>query len=217
MKDDSKAAKEHIARAKAYFQRHDVLRAVASVIASLRLVQGGKVVGVDRIAVDGALKEVLHHLNRTTEVKGMYPRGIQYVKGHEKRVHDELIKLFLELKKAQDSESYDQQLQRKMTLDKAMGRGRRFLAAGKMKDATEAFEEAIKLYVDEHAMFRMIGEWCLASKQPKVALKYLKKAVTVDPDTMKVKRIMLDAIVATGDKVAAARLKAQLKGDYENP
>ncbi|KAF1076493.1 lipopolysaccharide assembly protein LapB [Halodesulfovibrio sp. MK-HDV] len=214
MKDDSKAAKEHIARAKAYFQRHDVLRATASVIASLRLVLAGKVTGVDRITVDSALKEVLHNMNRVTEIKKRFPRGIMYAKGHEKLVHDSLVKLFLELKKAEESESYKQQLNRKMTLDKALNRGRRYLSGGKLQDATEAFEEAKALYVDEHSMFRMIGEWCLACKQPKLAVKYLKKAVSVDPDTRKAKRILLDAVVGTGDKVGAAKLKAQLQGDY---
>ncbi|WP_027361507.1 hypothetical protein [Halodesulfovibrio aestuarii] len=214
MKDDSKAAKEHIARAKAYFQRHDILRTTASVIASLRLVLAGKVTGIDRITVDSALKEVLHNMNRVTGVKKMFPRGILYAKGHEKNVHDSLVKLFLELKKIQDSESYNEQRNRKLTLDKALNRGRRYLSSGKLQDATEAFEEAKALYVDEHSMFRMIGEWCLACKQPKMAMKYLKKAVAVDPDTRKAKRILLDAVVATGDKVGAAKLKAQLQEDY---
>lgn len=214
MKDDSKAAKEHIARAKAYFQRHDVLRTTASIIASLRLVLAGKVTGLDRITVDSAVKEVLHNLNRVSEVKKMFPRGIMYAKGHEKLVHDSLVKLFLELKKAQDSESYSEQLTRKISLDKALNRGRRFLSGGSLQDATEAFEEAKSLYVDEHSMFRMIGEWCIECKQPKMAIRYLKKAVAVDPDTAKAKRALLDAVVATGDKVGAAKLKAQLQGDY---
>lgn len=214
MKDDSKAAKEHIARAKAYFQRHDVLRTTASIIASLRLVIAGKVTGLDRITVDSAVKEVLHNLNRVSEVKKMFPRGIMYAKGHEKLVHDSLVKLFLELKKAQDSESYSEQLTRKISLDKALNRGRRFLSGGSLQDATEAFEEAKSLYVDEHSMFRMIGEWCIECKQPKMAIRYLKKAVAVDPDTGKAKRALLDAVVATGDKVGAAKLKAQLQGDY---
>lgn len=214
MKDDSKAAKEHIARAKAYFQRHDVLRTTASIIASLRLVLAGKVTGLDRITVDSAVKEVLHNLNRVSEVKKMFPRGIMYAKGHEKLVHDSLVKLFLELKKAQDSESYNEQLTRKISLDKALNRGRRFLSGGSLQDATEAFEEAKSLYVDEHSMFRMIGEWCTECKQPKMAIRYLKKAVAVDPDTNKAKRALLDAVVATGDKVGAAKLKAQLQGDY---
>lgn len=214
MKDDSKAAKEHIARAKAYFQRHDVLRTTASIIASLRLVLAGKVTGLDRITVDSAVKEVLHNLNRVSEVKKMFPRGIMYAKGHEKLVHDSLVKLFLELKKAQDSESYNEQLTRKISLDKALNRGRRYLSGGSLQDATEAFEEAKSLYVDEHSMFRMIGEWCIECKQPKMAIRYLKKAVAVDPDTSKAKRVLLDAVVATGDKVGAAKLKAQLQGDY---
>lgn len=214
MKDDSKAAKEHIARAKAYFQRHDVLRTTASIIASLRLVLAGKVTGLDRITVDSAVKEVLHNLNRVSEVKKMFPRGIMYAKGHEKLVHDSLVKLFLELKKAQDSESYNEQLTRKISLDKALNRGRRYLSGGSLQDATEAFEEAKSLYVDEHSMFRMIGEWCTECKQPKMAIRYLKKAVAVDPDTNKAKRALLDAVVATGDKVGAAKLKAQLQGDY---
>ncbi|MCG8532966.1 MAG: hypothetical protein MI749_20250 [Desulfovibrionales bacterium] len=214
MKDDSKAAKEHIARAKAYFQRHDLLRSTASLVASLRLVLAGKVVGLERITLDTAVREVLHHMNKTTEVKKMFPRGIMYAKGHEKLVHDSLVKLLLELKRAQESESYAEQLKRKIALDKAMGRGRRYIASGSLQDATEAFEEAVSHYVDEHSMFRMIGEWCLDAKQPRLAIKYLKKAVSVDPDTSKVKRAMLAAIVATGDKVAAARYKAKMVGDY---
>ncbi|OBQ54836.1 tetratricopeptide repeat protein [Halodesulfovibrio spirochaetisodalis] len=213
MKDDSKVAKEHLARAKAYFQRHDILRATASVIATLRLVLAGKVTGIDRITVDTALKEVLHNMNRVTEVEKMFPRGIQYVKGHEKLVHDSLVKLFLELKKAQDSESYTQQLTRKLTLDKALSRGRRYLAGGSLNDATEAFEEAKSLYVDEHSMFRMIGEWCMECKQPKMAVRYLKKAVSVDPDKQKAKRMLFKAVDATGDKVGAAKIKAQLQAD----
>ncbi|MCT4535039.1 hypothetical protein [Halodesulfovibrio sp.] len=215
MKDDSKAAKEHIARAKAYFQRHDVLRATASVIAALRLVLTGKVTGIDRITIDSALKEVLHNMNRVSEVKTMFPKGLVYAKGQEKTVHDSLVKLFLELRKAQESESYQEQLKRKLTLDKALNRGRRYLAAGNVNDALDAFKEAASCYVDEHSIFRMMGEWCMACKQPKLAVRYLKKAATVDPDKRKVQFNLLKALTASGDKMGAAKLQAQLQNSAQ--
>lgn len=210
MQSDSRQAKEHLARAKAYFQRHEVLRSLEALTAALRAVQDG-VSGVDKVAVDSAMREVMQMLSRAEEVLVYFPKGIPFRPGSEKALYAALSKVMERIRLAKEQESYLETLERKQKLDKLLNYGRKLLEAGKVQDAEGAFQEALECYVDEHILFRMIGEACLAVKQPRMAARYLKRGVKVDKDPKLVGTLLVRALEESGNIPAARKMEAELK------
>ncbi|UZP66814.1 hypothetical protein N1030_14535 [Desulfovibrio mangrovi] len=210
MDSGGKMAKEHLARAKAYFQRHDVMRALEAVVNALQIMQRG-ITGPDKTAADSALREMVAQLNRTEEISSRFPKGIPYKPGVEKQLHAVFNQLLQSIRMEQERESYTQTLERKQKLDRLLNYGRKLLEAGKVQDAEGAFQEAVECYVDEHAMFRMMGEACLAVKQPRMAAKYLKQAVKVDKDRVRVGQLLVRALEESGNIPAARKMEAELK------
>lgn len=207
---DGRKAKEYLARAKAYFQRHEVMRSLEAVTGALKLMQAG-VAGQDKTSIDSALREMIQLLNRTDEIKTHFPKGLAFQPGMEKALYVALSGLLQALQQAQELETYTQTLERKNKLDKLYNYGAKLLEAGKVQDAEGAFQEAIVLYVDEHALFRMIGEACLAVKQPKMAAKYLKQALKIGNEKEIVGRLLVRALEEGGNIPAARKLEADLK------
>lgn len=205
----AKAAKENLARAKAYFQRHEVLRCIEAVVLALQAVQGG-VTGTDKLAVDSALREIMTLLSRTEEVRHYFPKGLAFQPGTEKPLLRALSQMLERIRAAQLRESYTQTLERKQKLDKLLGYGKKLLEAGKVADADGAFAEAVECYVDEHVLFRMIGEACLAAKQPRMAAKYLKRGVKVDPLPKRTGALLVRALEESGNIPAARKLQADM-------
>lgn len=209
MDSGGRAAKTHMARAKAYFQRHEVLRAVEEIAAALFVVQGGSVTGPDKLAVESALREMVALLNRTDELKACFPKGIAYKPGFEKPLHNALVQMVRLVRQAQERETYTQTLERKQKLDKLLSYGRKLLEAGKVQDADGAFQEAADLYVDEHSLFRLMGEACLAARQPRMASKYLKRAVKVERNPKLSATLLVRSLEESGNIPAARKLEAE--------
>ncbi|MFV0348537.1 MAG: hypothetical protein ACK5JO_08110 [Halodesulfovibrio sp.] len=205
-----KQAKEHLARAKAYFQRHDVMRTLEAVVNALQIMQKG-ISGPDKVAADSGLREMIGLLNRTEEISTRFPKGVPFKPGIERQLYTLFNQVLQSIRMAQERESYTQTLERKQKLDRLLNYGRKLLEAGKVQDAEGAFQEAVECYVDEHAMFRMMGEACLAVKQPRMAAKYLKQAVKVDKDRTRAGQLLVRALEESGNIPAARKLEAELK------
>lgn len=213
MGNEARAVKEHLARAKGYFHRHDVMRALASTAAAVQtLLKAPTVVGADRMAVDNAFHEITGMLNRTEEVTANLPQGLVYRKGAEKAFLLSLAKLVQLLKEAEEKESYEETLARKLKIDRNLSYGRRLLEAGKINDARDAFDEAAGLYVDEESLFRLMGQACIDNSQGRLALRYLKQAEKVDPEKRSVISLLIDACKLEGNIPLVKQLEARLKG-----
>lgn len=206
-----KTARDTLARAKAYFTRHDTERALESTVAALRIIVSGKANGPGRQEVDGMVREIVTLLNRTEEILAHYPKGIGYRKDIEKPLFGAYSKILKEMKEAAERKSHEEILTRKQKIDKNLNFGKKLLQAGKLKDAQELFDEAVTLYVDEHILFRLMGQACMEAKQAKMALRYLKKAMKVDPDNHLCTELTVQAYKDSGNIPAAAKLEAQLK------
>ncbi len=194
-----KEAFEHLARAKGYFHRHEVFRALASLGNALKLTMESPLLGTDRMRFAGAVTEVIQLLNRTEEVRGSAPEGFKYAAGKEKALFAAVVALLRKLQNEAAQESEAEVETRKLRLDRHFLRGSRLLKKGAVADALASFKEAAALYVDEHALFTLIGMRLVEADQPKAALPYLMRAMTVDPGNDNACLALAKARLALGD------------------
>lgn len=211
MSNAIKHTREHLARAKAYFTRHETERALLATVSALKIMASENITGPGKLETDNALHEVVTLLNRTEELRTHFPNGITYRKGIEKPLYAVYSNILKEIQGTTHTQTYEEILARKQKIDKNLNYGKKLLQAGRIKDAQELFDEVTSLYEDEHTVFRLMGKACLEVKQTKTALRYLKKAMKVDPFPAIAIDLAILAYKAEGNMSMAAKLEAQRK------
>ena len=181
MSVSAKDIMEELARSRGFFHRHEVLRAMLSLVQALKGMQGAPIFGHAKTQIVGMVTEMVQHLSRTEEVKRFRPTGLQYDRGQEKKLMAEVVAVLKKIKQEQDTETPEQIRERKLKLDRAIIRGQKLLGVGKLKDAMAMFNESLKFYVDEHMVFFHIGNKLAAAKQYQAALKFLLKGTEKAP------------------------------------
>lgn len=186
MAAEAREIREHFARARAYYQRRDVLRSLASVIAGLKGMVAGGVTGVGLIEAQGVLREVLQMLGRDETVQPLVlaadPQGLVYQRGGERALLVTLVGVLRTLHEAQGAESHEETLARKQYIDAALSQGSKHLEQGRPSEADACFADAVTRYRDEHRMFQFIGRMLLDAGEVRRAIPYLKRGVAADPE-----------------------------------
>lgn len=211
MSNTIKTIKEHLARARSYFHRHDLERALFSTLQGLGgiIKAGPNLTG--RTEVDSLLRELIGLYSRADEIREFYPNGLTFTKGKERPLYKALQHVLKKLEAARLHKDLEEIRARKLRIDKLLAYGRKLLEVGKVKDAESAFQEAESLYVDEHSLFRLMGEAFYKAGQHKLATKYLRRAMKTEPDSKKPVELAIAAYKADGNVPVAAKLEAQLK------
>lgn len=189
-KGDARQTREFLARAKAYFHRHDVPRALAATAAGAQGVVEGGIAGRDLTELQGALREMVQLLSRDEEVlaraTAIAPRGLTYEKGAEKQLLAMLTSILRVMRDEQEQETYEQAIARKQQLDKLLLHGKRLLEQKKVAQADAVFTEAVNFYRNEHRLFLLMGQAMLEAGEPKRALRHLRKAMETGTDAEQV-------------------------------
>lgn len=161
--------------------------------------------------MENGILELIQLLNRTQEVRRHCPSpdGLVMQKGKLKSLFQTLIGIIKKVKEEAEKESLEETRNRKLELDNNLIRGQKYLENKNLKDAEEAFQEAVNNYVDEHKLFYVIGSKLLEAGFPKQALTYLTKGLKVDPDPLIVAIASARAWIALEewDKAEAALLE----------
>lgn len=182
----TKPIMEELARARNYFHRHEILRSMISLATAVKSTATSQLLGRDKSLVENALQEIVQLLNRTEEVQkySKNPDGLVLERGKFKALFLNLMHIIKTMRDEAAKETEEQTRKRKLELDSNLGRGQKFLDAGNLGEADNAFQEALKCYVDEHKLFYMIGSKLLQAGHPRPALKYLLKGLEVDPEPL---------------------------------
>ncbi|GAB7081215.1 hypothetical protein JCM14635_28880 [Megalodesulfovibrio paquesii] len=169
---------EHLARSKGYFHRHEVARAVLALAHGLKmLVETPTIVGRDKQAVQMAIAEMAQHLGRTEEAQEHMLEGLFYERGKEKAFLNDCATFYKRLDAAAKAEQEAQTQARKLKMDRLMLRAGKLIAAGKLAEAIQHYEEAASLHHDEDIIFTMIGRKLLDAGAAEQALPWLTRAV----------------------------------------
>jgi len=181
MSIESKNISEHLARARGYIQRNDPSRALGSFMVGLKGSMENRLLGREKIDFEVAVREVAQLLMRNDTVQQFLPDGINYQPGQEKRlllqIAEGLKRLHAHLRKGNIEENRS----RKLRLDQAVIRGQKMLASGRPDEADASFQEALSLYVDEIALFPLLGSKYMDAGMPRQALPYLKQGLSLHP------------------------------------
>ncbi len=217
-----KQINEHLARAKGYFHRHDVVRCLLSLISATKaLVEAPQVVGRDKQAMQMAMAELAQLLGRTEEAAEHMPGGYDYTRGQEKPFLRDTVTFYKSLDAAAKREQELQTQARKLQMDRLLLRAGKSLEAGKLGDAMQHYDEAVSLYEDEHIIFTMIARALLGSDakgSTEAALPWSKRAVQADPNNSIAHLALGNALHAAGqDTEALAACQHGLAAVGEHP
>ncbi|TVM15508.1 hypothetical protein DPQ33_14990 [Oceanidesulfovibrio indonesiensis] len=194
-----KEAFENLARAKGYYHRHDILRAMAVFAQGLKQATDSSMFGTEKMRFTGQAQEIVQLLNRTDEVRTHHPGGLEYSSGNEKTLFIAVVQL---LKKLQDEAARASEKEteaRKLQIDRLLIRGTRQLQTKNVKEALESFREAAALYVDEHVLFTIIGTRLVDAGLYKPAITFLSKAIQVDDNNDNAYLALARARMALGE------------------
>ncbi|WP_144284102.1 tetratricopeptide repeat protein [Megalodesulfovibrio gigas] len=174
----AKEVMENLARAKGYFHRHDVPRAVLALAHVLKeFLESPQIVGRDKQTIQMTVAELAQLLGRTEEAQEFMLEGLLYERGKEKSFLKDCATFYKRLDAAAKAEQEAQTQARKLRMDRLMLRGGKFLAAGRLAEALQCYDEAASLHHDEDIIFTMIGRRLLEAEASEAALPWLAKAV----------------------------------------
>ncbi|MGE4298378.1 MAG: tetratricopeptide repeat protein [Desulfovibrionaceae bacterium] len=206
MKQPFMEFKEHVARARAYYQRlargydsSELLRSLVSLASGLKLLAGGAIVGREKMEADSLVQELLQHLNRVEGVQRFVEGGLVYEKGGAKKLLLTMVDAIKRIKADMETETMEQMRDRKLAIDRCLIRGGKLLASGKVAEAEASFQEAVGSYVDEHLLFRLIAEQYMQVGLAKPALRYLDQGLAACPDDPRLYVVGAEAHESLGD------------------
>lgn len=185
---DQKVIKDNLGRAKAFYMKGDSAQALNAVILALHEVVRSSTTNLP-IPIRSLFREAIQLISRDKEITSKTDKAITYSPGYERNTLAHLVTIynvFLEGEK----ESVDVLKKRKLRLDKAYNIGLRLLAANKVSEADQAFQEAVKCHKDEDRLFLMIARALCEAEQPVRASTYIKKALELDPSSEEAKELL---------------------------
>ena len=218
MSAQSKEILEHLARAKGYILRGDPSRALASFLVGLKHSTENRLLGREKFEFESALREALQLLLRDDTVRRFAPDGLSYQPGQEKHLLLAAAQALKALQAHLKKGDVEQNRARKLKMDQALTRGQKMLAERRPDEADAAFQEALSLYVDEIALFQMVGAKYMAADMPRQALPYLKQGLALNPGNQPCLELLSKAYEQLAEHEQALQYHRELLEVYgENP
>lgn len=169
--------REQLGRVKPYYLRNETLRALAAIVSALNAL-GNTVPPMD---LRGPLREAISLITRDSQVKELLKAPIIYQPGQEKAILAQLVPIYKVLQEAENFESREDALNRKVQLDQAYNLGLRHLEQNRVSEADAEFARALTFYKDEHRIFCMIAKALLDAGEIRRAYPYAKRALESQP------------------------------------
>lgn len=172
---NAREIREQIGRVKPYYLRNEILRAVTSLVSALGGI-GNTMPGMD---LRGPLREAIQLISRDQKVKDFLKGPLAYQPGQERLIYTQLVQVQAMLQSAENFESREDALKRKLQLDQAFNRGLRSLEQNRVSEADTEFNLAISFYKNEDRIFYMIAAALLAAGEVRRAYPYAKQGMEV--------------------------------------
>ncbi|MFW5838274.1 MAG: tetratricopeptide repeat protein [Desulfovibrionaceae bacterium] len=182
MNPQTKVIKEHIARAKSYAYKYELLKTLSSLCEALELTMQSKVFGRDKFEISILVDEVLRILTSHESFKELLPAGISFKAGQEKALYMTLKKLHDRVKDLIEKQELEKTREKMHSIDQlileAQGKldEKEYVEARRMfYKVTERFEKEIPgLNVDA-------GQRMIRAGQFVEAIPFLERSIELDP------------------------------------
>ncbi|MEG2173629.1 MAG: hypothetical protein RRY29_10310 [Desulfovibrionaceae bacterium] len=170
--------REQLGRVKPYYLRNETLRALAALVSAL-VGMGNTPPTAD---VRGPLREAIQLISRDPQVKERLTGPLIYQPGHEKAILALLIPIYKAMHAAENAETHDEALARKVQLDQSYTQALRHIEQNRISEADAEFSRTLTFYKDEHRIFFMIAQALLAAGEVRRAYPYAKRGAEVQAD-----------------------------------
>lgn len=199
MKENVKEIKEHVARAKAYANKYDIVRSLGSLCDALRVLTTSQVVGREKFEIEILINEVLATLSGMSQLKSIFPNGISLKKGQEKPLLKRLSVLHAKIKEAIENAEREKMRAYKVSIDKAILGAQKLLDKGDEAEAKKAFRKAADKFSKEPGVFQDVGSRMLKGGLIQESIEYLEAAIEQDPRDARPYGYLVTALEGLGE------------------
>lgn len=211
-KAEAKAIREHVARAKAYAGRLDMVKALDSLCGAMELYVDTKVVGREKFEITIHLDEGLRAFAAMPQMKSLFPSGITLQKGQEKKLLTQLTKVRDKIRGAIEQAEYEKMYAYKLSIDQALIAGQKLMEEGQKDQARLAFRKASEKFASEPGILQDIGSRLMRGGMTIEAVEYLEMAIKADPRDTRPYSHLVTALEILGEhEKAVAVTKEALK------
>jgi len=209
MTSTPKTIQEDLARSKSYYQRNDVLRALASLGNALRGLMEAKVAGPDKARIDTMLREGYQNINKFEKVREFAPKGLVYVKGDEKTMLAALLPVVKQIDEALKREDLEAMRARKLLIDQMVIKGNKLLAEKNINEAMRCYREAVAEFKDETGLFPLVATRLIDTGNFKQSIEFSRRAVLESPSNPRAYDLLQTGLLKTSDWDAADKFFAE--------
>ncbi len=180
-KEDIKTIREHVARAKAYSGRLDVLKTLDALVDALELFTVTQIVGREKFEISILIDEVLRTLAAMPQLKALFPNGASLAKGQEKQMLARLAAIRDRIRTAIEKAEYEKTYAYKVSIDQALIEAMRLAQEGQTDQARVAFRKAADRFVSEPGLLQDVGARMIRCGMVQESVEYLEQAIKTDP------------------------------------
>jgi tetratricopeptide (TPR) repeat protein len=212
MRDKIKTIKEHIARAKAYAGRMDVIKTLDSLAAALKVYLVTPAVGRDKAEIEILFAELMRTLNGMSQMKSLFPSGLSFKRGQEKQFLELVTKTNERIRSAIGRAEVSKVRTYKNSIDKAILAGQKLLEEKNLVEARKIFRRASEEFASEPGVFQDIGSRLLMAGMVQESVEYLERAIETAPRDPRPYGFLVAAYEALGElEKAEVAVKNALK------
>lgn len=199
MASAAKIVEQHLNRCRLAYRKGEELKSIIALGEGLKILLKHKIHSMDMQRIGNLLRENVGNIAGIPKVKELSPKPLAWAKGQEKALLMALIPIIKAMQEEEKSESMEQTRQRKLSIDKALLLGSRYLEKGNIKEAQQAFRDAVEEHVDEDALFLMVAERLQAAGFYSESFEHLRRALEIAPNSRRGCEMLYEATIKTKD------------------
>jgi tetratricopeptide (TPR) repeat protein len=212
MDTSPKNVREHIARAKFFLQRKDLLKSLRALGLSLELLASGQIFGRERIEIDVLMEEAVRLVMEQEALKAAFPAGLAHKKGKERELSATLDRVANALEAVLGRARKEERRKQLVELDELVLGGQAALDQSQPLEARKLFRRAVDLCGEEPGLYADIGNRFLLAGLLAEAVEYLQKNIELAPGDMRAYPALAQCFDAQGDSEKAEEvLRAALR------
>jgi tetratricopeptide (TPR) repeat protein len=193
-KKPAQEAKENFGRAKAFLNKQEVLKGVASTCEGLKVFLRSKLFGTEKIEVEYQIAEVIHMIKTHPHLSSYLPEGFAYHKGSEKQLYNSLVAAVQSMAEALqqesgESEEEDPEVAKRRLLEKMQ----QSLQSNDRMKASQQLKKIVQEHGGSPGVYSEIADNFYRAGQPKEAVQFARKALERDPKDMTAYRVAVNA------------------------
>lgn len=178
----AKTVKENIARAKTYAGRGDYLRCLNALSKALEQLITSKIFGREKFECEILLDEVLREVSGMDALKKVFPGGLRFKRGEERKLYNTVKKLRDKLKEVMERARIQRLRQEKMAIDELLLKAQELLEKQEPMEARKLFRKVSEKYgQSEPGIYADIGTRMMMGGLFAEAIEYFERGKEVYP------------------------------------